>query len=130
MDFGSNSVLERVGFGLKCVLHIGVRVPWCCHSRVIQNPAERTPPPWGYPPELNFRSAPLPPEFDFQVPPPGAPNLITGTLPPKIRVFRSIQHNPYLENTLKQNKKGLQEVSFCPPLPEFNFFVDPPPIHF
>ncbi len=46
MDFGSNSVLERVGFGLKCVQH-RVRVSQCRPSRVIQNPAER-PPPSGF----------------------------------------------------------------------------------
>ncbi len=46
MDFGSNYVLERVLFGLKCVLH-WVRVSWCRPSRVIQNPAEQ--PPRGLP---------------------------------------------------------------------------------
>ncbi len=44
MDFGTNSVLERVAFGLKCVLH-RVRVSQCRPSRVIQNPAEQPPPP-------------------------------------------------------------------------------------
>ena len=43
MDFGSNSVLERVVFGLKCVLH-RVRVSQCRPSRVIQNPTEQPPP--------------------------------------------------------------------------------------
>ena len=43
MDFGSNSVLERAVFGLKCVLH-RVRVSQCRPSRVIQNPAEQPPP--------------------------------------------------------------------------------------
>ena len=43
MDFGSNSVLESVAFGLKCVLH-RVRVSKCLPSRVIQNPAEQPPP--------------------------------------------------------------------------------------
>ncbi len=43
MYFGSNSVLERVVFGLKCVLH-RVRVSECRPSRVIQNLAEHIPP--------------------------------------------------------------------------------------
>ncbi len=42
MDFGSNSVLERVAFGLKCVLY-RVRVLKCRPSRIIQNLAERPP---------------------------------------------------------------------------------------
>ena len=42
MDFGANSVLERVAFGSKCVLH-RVRVSQCRPSRVIQNPAEQPP---------------------------------------------------------------------------------------
>ncbi len=43
MNFGTNSVLERVVFGLKCVLH-RVRVSQCRPSRVIQNPVEQPPP--------------------------------------------------------------------------------------
>ena len=43
MDFGSNSVLERVAFGLKCVLH-RVGMSQCCPSRVIKNTAEQPPP--------------------------------------------------------------------------------------
>ena len=35
LDFASKSVLERVGFGLKYVLH-RVWVSWCCTSMVIQ----------------------------------------------------------------------------------------------
>ena len=42
MDFGSNSVLERVAFDLKCVLH-RVRVSQCRPSRVVQNPTGRPP---------------------------------------------------------------------------------------
>ncbi len=43
MDFGTNSELERVAFGSKCVLH-RVRVSQCRPSRVIQNSAEQPPP--------------------------------------------------------------------------------------
>ncbi len=42
LDFGSNSVLERVAFGLKYVLH-RVRVSQCRPSGVVQNPAGRLP---------------------------------------------------------------------------------------
>ena len=42
MDFGANSVLERVAFGSKFLLY-RVRVSQCRPSRVIKNPAEQPP---------------------------------------------------------------------------------------
>ncbi len=43
MDFDANTVLERVAFGTKCVLH-RVRVSQCFPSRVIQNLTKQPPP--------------------------------------------------------------------------------------
>ncbi len=58
MDFGSNFVLdlERVVFGLKCVLH-RVRVLECRPSRAIQNLDKQppnTPHPTGFPSDSKF----------------------------------------------------------------------------